>query len=135
MVRDTVPSNCHYAYAGIDWRELENHNVKPPKPRKYKKGLVNLQPAGVRRKPSVRRCSFFVVTHECALFFCQGRPTEMGEEIDQSLFQQFDTVVKAEEGGHLKGIICIYTYIYIHINIYALNRAGRTHARRLIMRR
>jgi hypothetical protein len=41
-------------------------------------------------------------------FFRQGRPTEMGEEIDQSLFQQFDTVVKAEEGGHLKGT-CICT--------------------------
>lgn len=31
----------------VDWAELEAKNIKPPKPRKYKKGLVNLQPAGV----------------------------------------------------------------------------------------
>eukprot|EP00123_Amoebidium_parasiticum_P013457 comp21966_c0_seq1/m.31694 comp21966_c0_seq1/g.31694 ORF comp21966_c0_seq1/g.31694 comp21966_c0_seq1/m.31694 type:complete len:544 (-) comp21966_c0_seq1:330-1961(-) len=61
----------HPWFRDLSWNQLAKKQIRPPKPGKYKKGLVNIQGDA---KPSV------------------GGP----ENIDQSLFEEFDTVLKME---------------------------------------
>eukprot|EP00123_Amoebidium_parasiticum_P007732 comp18327_c0_seq1/m.19403 comp18327_c0_seq1/g.19403 ORF comp18327_c0_seq1/g.19403 comp18327_c0_seq1/m.19403 type:complete len:461 (-) comp18327_c0_seq1:117-1499(-) len=65
---------AHPWFKGIDWDAMGKMQVKPPKPGKYKKGMVNLQPG-------------------------DAKPSSVSTEIDQSLFENFDTVVKVGEEG------------------------------------
>ncbi|KNC80867.1 AGC/PKA protein kinase, partial [Sphaeroforma arctica JP610] len=66
----------HPWFKDIDWNALERKAVKAPKPGKYKKGMVNLQ-------PDLGRPSVYPAT----------------SDIDQSLFSEFDAVVKNTEMG------------------------------------